>query len=143
MIIFVTLWLLAFDCGSTLAFFASETFVFEPFLINIFNTFDANHSIFLLEVALRNPNGANVMNPNIMATWDSSRVSRFNEIVIVALFFFLSSFSDYFYCSFLIFFNFIFLFTHVLLFLLIVRTFLGILVVAWVKLFENVGINVN
>ena len=143
MIVFVTLWVFAFYCCPAFVFLASKTLIFEPLLFNILNPFDANNAIFLLEVTLRNPNGANVMNPNIMAAWYGRGVSRLNKIVIVAFFFFLAFFSYYFYCSFLILFNFIFLFANILLFLLIVRAFFRVLVVPRVKLFDDVRINVN
>jgi hypothetical protein len=66
MIIFITLRILAFDCSTTLILFANEAFIFKSPLFNILNSFDIYHPIFFLKVALRNPNGANIMNPNIM-----------------------------------------------------------------------------
>jgi len=68
MIVFITFSILAFYCGSTFILFADETIIFKSSFLNILYSFDTNYSIFLLEVAFRNPNCAYIVYPNIMTS---------------------------------------------------------------------------
>ena len=67
MVVFIALNIFTFYSCSTFTFLTGKAFVFKSFLINIFDSFDAYHSILFLEIALRDPNSTNIMNPNVMA----------------------------------------------------------------------------
>lgn len=122
MIIFTTFTVLTFDCCPTFGFLANKAFIFESLPINAINTFDANNSIFLLKVALRDPNCTDIVNPNIVAYWNIIGISAFDKIVVVILLFAL--------------------FNHLLrwlifFLLLVIWAFLRIFIVCWICFFEN------
>lgn len=85
MVIFVTFRVLALDGSTTSVLFAGKTFALESFVVDIFYSFDTDHTIFLLKVALGNPNRTNIMNPNVMANWNISRVCGLDEVIIIAV----------------------------------------------------------
>ncbi len=67
MIVFLTASLLALNAGTHTLFSANIAFQLEPFLLDILDTFNVDLPIFLLEIALRNPNRAHIVTPNVMA----------------------------------------------------------------------------
>lgn len=69
MIILGTVFIITFDTSSSTYLLTSKTSLFKPLLVDVFDTFDIDKPIFLLEIALRNPYCANVMNPYIVAYW--------------------------------------------------------------------------
>lgn len=66
MIVFIALLVLAFNCSTASILLAGKAFASEPSMVDIFDPFDADHAVLLLEVALRNPNSADVVNPNVV-----------------------------------------------------------------------------
>lgn len=89
MVVFVALRLLALDRHPCLALLAHETLVPESFLVDILNALDINHPVFLLEVALRNPDGAGVVYPDVVAIRCFIRICCFVKVIVVTLFLFL------------------------------------------------------
>ena len=167
MIVFVALWILTFDCCPTSIFLANKTSIFESFMINIFYTSHTDSPIFLLKITLRHPDSTYIVYPNIMTSRNISRISWFNKIIVVIIFFFVilnffRFFLNYFFFRFIlslnfkIFLIFLILFDHlfitflflfiwrvVFLFLFTIRTSLCILVISWIYFFENICINMN
>lgn len=129
-------WILAFNACSSFRFFTHKTFMFVSFLFDIFNTFNIDGSIFLLKITLRNPNRANIMNPNIMAKRLIKWISRFVKIIVVKFFFIFTIFV-------LLNFRHNFFRLRVFLFLLIIRTFFSKFKVARICLSPEIRINVN
>lgn len=68
MVVFIALNIFTFNGCSASTFLTGKAFVLKSFLVNIFDSFDADHSILLLEITFRNPNSTNIMDPNIMAS---------------------------------------------------------------------------
>jgi hypothetical protein len=142
MIIFITFRIFTFYSSPTSTFLTGKTLVFKSFFFNILDSFYTNYSIFLLKVAFRNPDSTNIMNPNIMTSWYSCWISWFYEVVIVTLLLFFAFFSYHFYSN-LIFLTLYSLLRIVFLFLFIIWTFLRVLVITWIKFFENICINMK
>ena len=136
MIIFSALWILTFHTGSSFRFFAYKTLMFVSFFFNIFDSFYVDSSIFLLKIALRNPNRTDIMNPNVIATGLILRISRFIKVIVIKFFFLLIV------LDFLIFRQ-NSLRMNVLLFLFVVWTFFWILVKPRICLFPEIRINMN
>lgn len=72
-----TVLIFAFYTGSSSTQVAHKTFFFELFLIDVINSFYIDKGVFFLEVALRHPNCAYIMNPNEMASWLIIRICCF------------------------------------------------------------------
>lgn len=87
MIEFPTILTLTLNTSPSLALLTNETFLFESFLIDVFNSFYVDDTIFLLEVTLRNPYCTYVVNPNEMASWLFLRICSFGKIIIIRLIF--------------------------------------------------------
>jgi len=68
MVVFIALNIFTFNSCSTSTFLTGKAFFLKSFLVNIFDSFDADHSILLLEITFRNPNSTNIMDPNVMAS---------------------------------------------------------------------------
>jgi hypothetical protein len=146
-IVLVTLGILAFDSSSAPIFLADETLVLESLFLDVLDALDADDAVLFLEVALGHPDGTYIVHPHVMAYWCFSRVCRFYEVVIIALFLFLTSFSNYLddvvvVLLILCLLSFNLRLWNVLFFLLVVRTFLRVLIVTWVRLLEQVYIDV-
>jgi len=63
--------------------------MFVSFFFNIFDSFYVDSSIFLLKIALRNPNRTDIMNPNVIATGLILRISRLIKVIVIKFFFLL------------------------------------------------------
>jgi len=146
MVIFVALGVLTLYGSSTSVLLANKALNSEPFVFNVLNTPDADVPILFLEVALRNPNGTDIMDPDVVADGDITRVSRLHKIVIVALLLLFSLLPDHldglFGLLLLDLLSLNFLLDYVLLFLLIVGALSRVLVVSWICFFEDVGVYV-
>ena len=94
MIIFIAFSIFTFDCSSALIFLTNKTFIFESLLFDVLNAFYADISILLLKIAFRNPYRAHIMNPYVMADWNLGRICRFDKIIVVTFFLFLTSLSN-------------------------------------------------
>ena len=114
----------------------------------VLDSSDADVAIFLLKVALWHPYGTNIVDPDVVTRGNVAGVGRLNEVVVVTLLFLFASLSDYLdrLLPSLLLFDLLALYLllyDVLFFLLIVGTFPGVLVVARVRLFEYVCIDVD
>ena len=144
MIVLAAFRVLALDCSSTLVLLADKALAPESALVDVLDSFDADHPVFLLEVALGNPDGTNVVDPDVMAGRDCRRVGRLHKVVVVIFFLFLTSLSYYSYrCILRLFFPFLPLLGTVLFLLFVVGTLLGVLMVEWVRLLEEVCVNMD
>lgn len=68
MIVFFTLCLFALNSCSCTILAAHETLVFEALLFDVLDTLHADHSVLFLEVALRHPDCADIVDPDIVAS---------------------------------------------------------------------------
>ncbi len=128
MIIFPTFWVLTFYTCTCFWFFTNKAFMLISLLFDILNTSDINGSILLFKIALRNPNWAYIMNPNIMTRrlilWISSLIKviiiKFLLLLCILILLLLLSY---------------FLRLDILLLLLIIRTSLRVLIVSGISFF--------
>jgi hypothetical protein len=117
-------------------------------MFDVLDTSDTDIAVLFLKIALRHPDCTNIVNPDIVASGNIIRVSRLDKVVIEALFFLFSLLSNHldWLISGLLLLSLLsldFLFDDVLFLLLVVGTFLGVFVVARIRLFEYVAIDVN
>lgn len=144
MVVFVAFCVFTLDCSSTFVLFADKTLVFESFLVDIFDSFDADDPIFFLEVAFGHPNCADIMDPDVVTDWNLSWICGFYEVIVVTFLLFFTFFSDYLDNIILILLlSFYFFFWYVLLFLFAVWTLLRVLIVSWIGFFEEIDVDVN
>ncbi len=66
MIILSAFRVFAFDTSTAFGLFAYKALVFVAFFVDIFNPSHINDAIFFFKVALRHPDRADIMHPNIM-----------------------------------------------------------------------------
>lgn len=142
MIKFITLTILTFYCCSTSILFANKAFSFESFLLDVLNSFYINDPILLLEIALWNPYGTDIMNPNIMANRNLRRIAWFYKIIIVTFLLFLTFLSNYSYYLLLLW-NLVLLTWNILLLLLTIGTFFRVLIISRICLLKNVRVYMN
>lgn len=74
MVVFVAFRVLTFDGCSTFIFLAHKALAFESFMIYVFDTFDADHAVFFLKVALWDPDSADIVDPDIVACRNCRRI---------------------------------------------------------------------
>lgn len=142
MIKFITLTIFTLYSCSTFILFAYKTLGFKSFLLDILNSFDIDDSIFLLEIALWNPDSTYIMNPNIVANRNLRRIAWFNKIIVVTFLLFLTFLSNY-SNNLLLLRQFMLLAWNILLLLLTIRAFFRIFIISRICLLENVWIYMN
>lgn len=85
MIILITAFIITLNASTTLHIVTNQASFLKSFLINVLYSFDVNLTIFLLKIALGNPNSTDIMNPNIITDGLIGWVGRFQEVIIIGL----------------------------------------------------------
>lgn len=128
MIIFSAFRVLTFYTCTGFWFFTNKTFMFISLLFNILNTSDINGSIFLFKITLRNPDWADIMNPNIMTRRLILWISSLVKVVIIKFLLLLSILILLLLLGY-------FLRLYILLLLFVIGTFLRILIISRICFF--------
>lgn len=85
MIEFGAFLIVTFHACSSLELIANQTFLLETFLIDVLDTLDVDGGVLLLEVAFGHPDGAHVVDPDVVALGFICGVGRFGEVVVEGL----------------------------------------------------------
>lgn len=102
MIVFPALLILTFNTSACFYFFAYITFMFVSLFLYVLDAFDIYSSIFLLKVTFRNPNGTNIMYPNIMTNRLIVEIGCLVKVIIIQLLLLLFAFITNFIAHFIV-----------------------------------------
>jgi hypothetical protein len=85
-VIFGTLRIFTLHCSPTSCLLAGKALALKSFAVDVLDPLDTDHPVLLFEVALRHPDGADVMNPDVVAHGDIRGVCGLHKVVVIALF---------------------------------------------------------